>query len=54
MGEEVAMPHDSAPHAGKTVRRRFTDVWRQDGDGSWRLTIRHATITSLEERTAAR
>lgn len=48
MGEEVVVPKASAPNAGKTVRRRFTDVWRRDTDGRWRLTIRQATIISLE------
>jgi ketosteroid isomerase-like protein len=48
MGAEVVKPRDGAPNAGKTVRRRFTDVWRRDADGKWRLTIRHATITSIE------
>ena len=48
MGAEVVTPRESAPNAGKIVRRRFTDVWREDSDGQWRLTIRHATITSVE------
>jgi ketosteroid isomerase-like protein len=48
MGEEVVVPRESAPNAGKTVRRRFTDVWRKESDGEWRLTIRQATITSVE------
>jgi ketosteroid isomerase-like protein len=48
MGGEVVKPRDTAPNAGKTVTRRFTDVWRRDSDGRWRLTIRQATITSLE------
>jgi ketosteroid isomerase-like protein len=48
MGEEVVVPKESAPNAGKTVRRRFTDVWRKESDGEWRLTIRQATITSVE------
>ena len=48
MGEEVVKPRDTAANAGKTVRRRFTDVWRRDPDGRWRLTIRQATITSVE------
>jgi len=48
MGEEVVKPKETAAHAGKTVRRRFTDVWRKDADGQWRLTIRQATITSVE------
>lgn len=48
MGEEVVKPKETAANAGKTVRRRFTDVWRRDPDGQWRLTIRQATITSIE------
>ena len=48
MGEEVVKPRDTAPNAGKTVSRRFTDVWRRESDGRWRLTIRQATITSVE------
>ena len=48
MGEEIVKPKEGAPNAGKTVRRRFTDVWRRDSDGAWRLTIRHATVTSVE------
>lgn len=50
MGEEVVTPKETSPNpnAGRTVRRRFTDVWRKEADGQWRLTIRHATITAVE------
>ncbi len=48
MGKEVVKPRDTAPNPGKTVSRRFTDVWRRESDGKWRLTIRQATITSVE------
>jgi hypothetical protein len=48
MGEEVVKPRNTAPHAGRTVRRRFTDVWRREPDGAWLLTIRQATITSID------
>lgn len=48
MGEEVVRPKETAANAGKTVRRRFTDVWRKESDGKWRLTIRQATITAVE------
>jgi ketosteroid isomerase-like protein len=48
MGEEIVKPNETAPNPGKTVRRRFTDVWRREPDGLWRLTIRQATITSVE------
>jgi ketosteroid isomerase-like protein len=48
MGEEVVKPRDAAANAGKTVTRRFTDVWQKEADGKWRLTIRHATITAVD------
>jgi ketosteroid isomerase-like protein len=48
MGEEIVKPRGTAPNAGKTVSRRFTDVWRKESDGKWRLTIRQATITSVK------
>ena len=48
MGEEVVKPRETAAHAGRTVRRRFTDVWQKEADGQWRLTIRQATITAIE------
>jgi hypothetical protein len=48
MGEEVVKPRKTARNAGKTVRRRFTDVWRRESDALWRLTIRRATIVSIE------
>jgi ketosteroid isomerase-like protein len=47
MGEEVVKPRDAAPNAGKTVSRRFTDIWRRESDLRWRLTVRQATITSV-------
>ena len=43
MGEEVLVPRGSAPNAGRTVRRRFTDLWRDDA-GAWKLSVRQATI----------
>lgn len=48
MGEQVLKPQGATDNVGKTVRRRFTDVWRKEPDGKWRLTIRQATITSVE------
>jgi ketosteroid isomerase-like protein len=48
MGEEVVRPRDTAANAGKNVRRRFTDIWRREPDGTWLLTIRQATITSVD------
>jgi hypothetical protein len=46
MGEEIARPNAGAPHAGKTVHRRFTDIWREI-DGAWKMCVRQATITSV-------
>lgn len=47
MGEEVVRPRDTAANAGKTVCRRYTDVWRRGSDGRWLLSVRQATITSV-------
>jgi hypothetical protein len=47
MGEETVRPSGAMPNAGKLVRRRFTDVWRQT-DGAWKLAIRQSTIVSVE------
>ena len=35
-------PIANTPNAGKTVRRRFTDIWK-NVDGVWKLEIRHRT-----------
>ncbi|WP_135212726.1 nuclear transport factor 2 family protein [Vitreimonas flagellata] len=47
MGLEVVRPREDASNAGKTVRRRFTDVWSRVGE-QWRLSIRQATIIAVE------
>jgi hypothetical protein len=47
MGEEIVDPIANTPNAGKTVRRRFTDIWK-NVDGVWKLTIRQATVTSVQ------
>ena len=57
MGAEVVTPKDATRHAGQTVHRRFTDVWRKEDDGVWRLTIRQATdisVTCLEDSLTRR
>jgi ketosteroid isomerase-like protein len=43
MGAEVVRPTGKAPHAGETLQRRYTHVWRKD-DGRWLLIARHANI----------
>lgn len=41
MGSELVVPAKGAPNAGKSIKRRYTDVW-MNRDGKWRLTVRHA------------
>jgi ketosteroid isomerase-like protein len=41
MGAETLTPIGNAPYAGQRVRRRFTNIWRKEGD-TWRLWARHA------------
>ena len=47
MGAETIQPTGKAPLAGQTVRRRFTHVWKKDGE-TWRLVARHANILPPE------
>ena len=47
MGLEAVIPISDAPSAGlvagQLVRRRFTNVWKEEGD-TWRLYWRHANV----------
>ena len=43
MGQEIVVPSGTAPDAGKTIIRRFTDIWMKRG-GKWLLTARQATV----------
>lgn len=45
MGRETVQPVEGAPLAGRTVERRFTNVWRREG-ATWRLFARHANVIS--------
>jgi hypothetical protein len=47
MGIETVVPGDGMRNAGKTVRRRFTDVFRRE-NGAWRHDLRHADVISVE------
>ena len=47
MGEEIMVPQGRAADAGRTVRRRFTDVWNVS-DETWKVVIRQATVTSVK------
>ena len=41
MGGEIVVPAQGAPNAGKSLERRYTNIW-MNRDGKWRLTVRHA------------
>jgi ketosteroid isomerase-like protein len=46
MGLETLIPQGNTKDAGKTVKRRFTNVWTKEKDG-WKLTARQATVISV-------
>ncbi len=46
MGRDIVKPQGAMENAGKTVTRRYTDIWMKDKT-SWRLTARQATIISI-------
>jgi len=48
MGTEATTPIGDTRGAGRTLVRRFTDVWRKDPDGTWRLIIRQATDIAVK------
>jgi ketosteroid isomerase-like protein len=47
MGLETVVPLSDAPasglRSGQRIERRFTNIWRREGD-TWRLFIRHANV----------
>jgi ketosteroid isomerase-like protein len=47
MGLETVVPRTDAPSAGlvagQVIRRRFTNIWKKEGD-TWRLYWRHANV----------
>lgn len=47
MGLETVQPVSDAPSAGllagKAIKRRFTNVWKNEA-GTWRLFVRHANV----------
>ena len=47
MGYDLVKAEREMANAGKTVKRRYTDIWMKDNK-SWRLTARQATIISIE------
>lgn len=47
MGEEQLQPKGKADNAGKTITRRFMNVWQQRGR-EWRVIGRQATVIKVE------
>lgn len=47
MGKEIIEPRGETLHAGKTVTRRFTNIW-VNRDKHWKLAARQATIVSVD------
>jgi hypothetical protein len=43
MGHETVVPKGTSPDAGKTINRRFTDVWMKQ-NGKWLMTARQASV----------
>jgi ketosteroid isomerase-like protein len=43
MGKEIVVPKGKSPDAGKTINRRYTNIWMKI-NGQWRLVARHASV----------
>ena len=43
MGREEVVPKGDSPDAGKTINRRYTNIWMKRS-GKWRLVARHASV----------
>lgn len=43
MGREVVVPKAPTANAGRTLHRRYTNVWMRTAQG-WRLAARHANV----------
>lgn len=50
MGEEILTPTANAPYAGQTMHRRFTNIWKKEGN-AWRLWARHANWITTQAPT---
>lgn len=47
MGKEVLVPRGLSDNAGKSITRRYMNVWMLNG-GNWQMIARQATIISVE------
>jgi len=43
MGSETVVPNDNSPETGKTIHRRFTNIWMNE-NGNWLLVARQASV----------
>ena len=43
MGREIVVPKGNSPDSGKTINRRYTNIWMKRS-GHWRLVARHASV----------
>jgi ketosteroid isomerase-like protein len=43
MGKEIVVPKGKSPDAGKTINRRYTNIWMKR-KGQWRLVARQASV----------
>jgi len=43
MGREIVVPKGDSPDSGKTINRRYTNIWMKRSD-NWRLVARHASV----------
>jgi hypothetical protein len=46
MGTETPMPQGTSENAGKTLKRRFTNIWMKENN-VWKLTARQSTLISV-------
>jgi ketosteroid isomerase-like protein len=47
MGYEIVVPTGNVPNSGKTINRRYTNIYHFD-DGQWRIIARQATNVSVK------
>jgi ketosteroid isomerase-like protein len=45
MGREVVVPKAPSANAGRTLHRRYTNIWIKTA-GGWKLSARHANVIS--------
>jgi hypothetical protein len=48
MGYEIVVPMGNVPNSGKTINRRYTNIYYLDEDGGWRAIARQATNVSMQ------